>query len=393
MKTILFTYLLCILYVQISNAQWVQVSNGIGNVDVRSLAYSGNNIFAGTNGYGVYLSTNSGTSWTQTSLNIDFVGALAVNGDNVFACTFNNGLYSSTNNGTNWTQALGGQFRSLAINGSNIFAGCANPIGLYLSTNNGATWSLTSLNNRDVLSFAVNGIYIFAGTISYGVYLSTDNGTSWTQTSLNNRSVNSLAVNGNTIFAGTTLNGVYVSTDNGASWTQTSLNNRTVGPLGVNGSNIFAGTTIYGVYVSINNGTSWEQRNEGLGNLYVRALCILNNYVFAGTENSLYRRPIGELTDIQPISNEVPNSFSLSQNYPNPFNPSTRIQFALPKSSFATLVIYDITGRELETIVGEQLNAGTYEADWNADKFSSGVYYYKLTAGRYTETKRMVLIK
>jgi hypothetical protein len=72
----------------------------------------------------------------------------------------------------------------------------------------------------------------------------------------------------------------------------------------------------------------------------------------------------------------------------------------LPKISFAKLVVYDALGREVETLVSEQLTAGTYEADWNADKFSSGVYYYKLTAhqggsstGDYTETKKMVLTK
>lgn len=99
--------------------------------------------------------------------------------------------------------------------------------------------------------------------------------------------------------------------------------------------------------------------------------------------------PIG----IGSISNEIPREYKLYQNYPNPFNPATKIQFALPKSSFAKLVVYDALGRELETLVSEQLNAGTYEADWSADKFSSGVYFYKLVAGEFTETKKMVLIK
>jgi hypothetical protein len=86
-------------------------------------------------------------------------------------------------------------------------------------------------------------------------------------------------------------------------------------------------------------------------------------------------------------------TFGLEQNYPNPFNPTTKIRIALPKSSFAKLVVYDMLGRELETILNEHLNAGTYEADWDASKFTSGVYYYKLTSGDYTETKKMILIK
>lgn len=99
------------------------------------------------------------------------------------------------------------------------------------------------------------------------------------------------------------------------------------------------------------------------------------------------------LTNFSNVSNEIPDIYSLSQNYPNTFNPITKIQFALPKSSFAKLIVYDSFGKELETLVNEQLIPGTYEADWNADKFSSGVYYCKLTAGDYTETKKMILIK
>lgn len=89
----------------------------------------------------------------------------------------------------------------------------------------------------------------------------------------------------------------------------------------------------------------------------------------------------------------VPAEYKLYQNYPNPFNPATKIKFALPKGSFATLLVYDVLGREMETIVNEQLNAGTYEANWNAGNFSSGVYYYKVIAGDFVETKKMVLVK
>jgi len=150
-------------------------------------------------------------------------------------------------------------------------------------------------------------------------------------------------------------------------------------------------------------------RFEGFpGTIDIIALCIFNNYIFAGSDYAgVYRRPLSELIGIQPISNEVPNQFSLSQNFPNPFNPTTKIRFALPKSSFAMLVVYDMLGREMETIVSEQLNAGKYEAVWSGDKFSSGVYYYhiviqsdKLTVhqdgsstGDFVETKKMVLIK
>jgi type IX secretion system substrate protein len=99
--------------------------------------------------------------------------------------------------------------------------------------------------------------------------------------------------------------------------------------------------------------------------------------------------PIG----IIPISAEVPDKFSLSQNYPNPFNPSTRIHFAIPGALISNLCIYDILGREVATLVSEHLKAGIYEVEWNAGNYPSGVYYYKLTAGEFSETKKMILIK
>jgi len=92
-------------------------------------------------------------------------------------------------------------------------------------------------------------------------------------------------------------------------------------------------------------------------------------------------------------TSEIPNSYSLSQNYPNPFNPTTKINFALPKQGLVTLRIYDVLGREVRTLVNEVKSAGQYSVDFNASEFSSGVYFYKLESGTFSEIKRMMLIK
>lgn len=96
---------------------------------------------------------------------------------------------------------------------------------------------------------------------------------------------------------------------------------------------------------------------------------------------------------ISNISSEIPEGFKLNQNYPNPFNPSTKISFAIPKSGFVNLKIYDMTGREITNLVNEQLQTGSYEVDFNASHLSSGVYYYKLTSGNFSEVKKMMLVK
>jgi len=96
---------------------------------------------------------------------------------------------------------------------------------------------------------------------------------------------------------------------------------------------------------------------------------------------------------IQTVNSEVPANFSLSQNYPNPFNPVTNIKFQLPNAGFVKLTVFDMLGREIETLVNENLNAGTYNADWNAANYSSGIYFYKLETVDFSEIKKMVLVK
>jgi len=89
----------------------------------------------------------------------------------------------------------------------------------------------------------------------------------------------------------------------------------------------------------------------------------------------------------------IPKNFTLSQNYPNPFNPTTKIQFSLTSRSNVKLVVLNLIGQEVKTLVNEEKGQGNYEVSFDASKFSSGVYFYRLTAGSFTETRKMILIK
>ena len=88
-----------------------------------------------------------------------------------------------------------------------------------------------------------------------------------------------------------------------------------------------------------------------------------------------------------------PTNFMLYNNYPNPFNPTTTIKYSIPEASFTSIKIYNELGKEVSTLVNETKSAGTYEVEFNASNLSSGVYYYKLQAGSFTETKKMILAK
>jgi photosystem II stability/assembly factor-like uncharacterized protein len=240
-----------------SIAQWIQtsgISSSAGQY-VSCFAASGTNLFAGTHGSGVFLSTNNGTSWisVNTGLTNPYVYALAVYGTNLFAGTDYSGVYLSTDNGTSWTAVNLGlpsytSVVALAVSGTNIFAGTYGS-GIFLSTNNGTTWAKvdSGLTSSPVYALAVSGTNLFAGTYGSGVFLSTNNGTSWisVNTGLTNPYVYALAVYGTNLFAGTNNDGqVYLSINNGTSWTAVNLGlplYTSVYALAVYGTNLFAG--------------------------------------------------------------------------------------------------------------------------------------------------------
>jgi len=90
---------------------------------------------------------------------------------------------------------------------------------------------------------------------------------------------------------------------------------------------------------------------------------------------------------------QLPNQFALSQNYPNPFNPATQISYTIPKASTVTLTIYDLLGREVTTLVNGKNEPGVHFISWNALNVSSGVYFYRIVAGSFVQTKKMMLMK
>jgi len=386
---IVITLIVFLAAVHNINAQWQQVYNA-GAVAFTS---SGSNIFAG-NVTGVLVSTNGGSNWSQTGLNNQNIYSLTVSGSNILAGGL--GIFLSSNMGTNWTQTLSDHaVYSLASSPGYIFAGTDS--GVYVSTNNGMNWTQSSLNNRIIYALAVTGSNVYAGADNgYGVYISTNNGSNWSQTSLNNYGVLSLYLNGNSIYAGLLGYGVQISTNYGANWSNSSLSHVVYSVVYTNNT-IIAATHHGGVFVSTNEGSSWTAKNEGMAILNVRALFLYNGQMLAGNNHQgnagMYRRPVGELAALQQISSSIPKEHTLKQNYPNPFNPVTNIEFSIPKSSFVKLAVFDITGRELETLVSQNMTPGTYKADWDASKYSSGIYFYTITTGGFTQTKKMILTK
>jgi hypothetical protein len=196
---------------------------------------------------------------------------------------------------------------------------------------------------------------------------------------------------------------VYRSVNAGATWNNITGNlpdvpHQTVCIDPLYPANIYVGNDL-GVYASSNGGASWFEFRNGMPYALVFDLTVVypSRNIRAVTHgNGVYERDLmSNIVGISPINSEVPKQFSLGQNYPNPFNPSTKIKFQISGSSAAQtfLAVYDIGGKEISLLVNEELKPGSYEINFDASGLSSGVYFYKLQAGSFIDTKKMILVK
>ena len=411
------------------SSAWQQKTVGITNIDVRAMARgNGNDVYAATFWSGIFRSTDNGASWLQTNAGPEVLwpASLAVTPTGtilVGTWYVSNGpggkIFRSSDNGQTWSLVLQAQqnsdVQSLAIaQNGDIFAGTVSSSdSLYKSTNDGQTWSgivTTNLTSKALYSISINpNGHLFAGTLENGLMRSENNGVNWTSaqnglpfpnTGEFFPQVLTMVFSGDTAYAGTHgSKGVYKSTTNGDSWTEenTGLPFLTyTRSLAVNqDGDMFAGTE-NGVFRMVKNSGNWSDiySNNGLGNWYVRSVVVTaSGHVLAGTWGSGIYRTTGVTTGVQQLAGDVPLQFSLEQNYPNPFNPKTNIEFRIAKSGPVTLKVFDLLGKEISTVVSEELQPGAYSIPWDASALPSGTYFYRLQAGSFTDTKKAVLLK
>jgi hypothetical protein len=418
MKNILLLFELfftIVLSPTISSAQWIAANPTLSGIYVGNLAVIGRNLYAGIPSRGVYLSTNDGASWTplNSGLTNIYVNALSVYGTNLYAGTDGGGVFILTNTDTSWIATSVGPrnthsllVTSNGVGGTNLFAGTYRG-GVFLSTDNGISWTTVnagltyaSPSMSDVTTIQVlfaHGTDLFAGTNGYGdLYLSTNNGTNWTSVNagLEGSNVYALASSGTDLFAGTMNRGVCLSTDNGTIWTAVDTGLRLVTSLAVVGKCLFAGTYT-GVFLSTNNGTNWTDVSTGLTNTSIQTLIVFDSYLFAGGNGGMWRRPLSEMitTGVEHYPNPIPVHLALLQNFPNPFNSTTTIPFSLASKSYVSLKVFDLLGREVATIVSEDLGPGNYSRRWNANNNSSGAYFCRLQIESFIETRLLLLLK
>ncbi|MGZ3884461.1 MAG: T9SS type A sorting domain-containing protein [Bacteroidia bacterium] len=391
-KLILFSALL--LNLNIALAQWSQ-SSGIPSGTGYALGATSGRIWAGTN-YGVYTSTNTGTSFVAANSGISNPNLLIVwefvnTSSTLFAGT-TKGVYTSTNSGTSWTAANSGLTNSVVISmvatGGSVFAGTSYG-GVFLSSDNGGSWSAvsTGLTNNNVRCIYANGGSLYVGTDN-GVFISTNNGSSWTSISSGlgtNAEINALAFDGTNIYAGTNNGGdVYVSSNNGASWTQVTngLVANEVYDMKIQGNVIFAATNA-GVAVSTNNALTWTYNNTGLTFQDIRSLLTDGSYIYAGAvSGGVYKRLLADF-GISGIKEE--NLLSDAAIFPNPNNGTMKIDIGNKAVEGARLNVYTIRG---EKIYSEVLHGQNTSLDLGSNK---GVFFMELISDKGRALKKIVV--
>ncbi len=327
----------------------------------------------------VWVFTRSGSVWTQQGSRLvgtGAVGAIVWQGTSVGISSDGNTLAEGgyeDNNGAGavwiftrssgvWTQQgqkiVGtGSIGSLVYQGNSVCLSSDGNIlvegGYYDNIGTGAVWVFT---RSGVVWTQQGSKLIGAGTV----------GAAYQGVSV------AISPDGNNFIEGgfednTGVGAVWIFTRSGNSWTQLGPKLIGSGPVGPaeQGSSVAIssdGTVIEGAYDDNNTqGAVWVFYNPTIG--------------------------------ISPVSSQVPKNFILSQNYPNPFNPTTKFKIDIAKSSFTKVIVYDVLGREVATLVNQQLQPGTYEVNWDASNYPSGVYFYRLTTQSYSATQKMILLK
>jgi len=381
------------------------------SLEFNSLGY----IYFHTESGQLFLSTDEGGTWRQTS-DKSFTTIKIVSNDRIIGGRNGTGeIYNSDDYGQHWylsgtfSDYLGGTYdctRFVTCKNGDLLAGTWGE-GVHRSTDNGSSWFVGGYDVGDDYVYRINvrddGV-VFASEDDY-LYSSSNNGSNWSTASripgngsLQNPAITCISFSKNNyVYVGTSNEGILMSTDNGKTWSPLNkgIENQAVWSIVTDSTgSIWAGTDSGGVFYSTDLGSTWSRRNDGIVNpISVDVFSGPDNYLYAVNPKGYVFRSSNKITDITKEKSSMPKNFTLSQNYPNPFNPITTIDYSIPKSSFVSLKVYDALGREVATLVNEEKSPGNYSVVLNASQLSSGIYYYRIRTGSFTEVKKLCLIK
>jgi photosystem II stability/assembly factor-like uncharacterized protein len=382
---------------------------------------------------GVVRTTNSGFNWTaftfaDTNFTTAYNGVHFINRNTGWCVGGSIQIRKTTNGGLNWFKQYGppvsGINRSVWFANANTgyIAGSKNfPYQPFVAktTNGGNNWiEITPAASSGQELNDMHWLNVTTGWIAgYDVLLYTTNaGTSFENrfgnippTTNGHSSLLSVSfVSQETGWVGaanTDRNNIYKTTNGGLNW---NFQNNPVSQTGWNQINDVhfmsvaadTGWAVHGtpstgaIMFTSNGGANWIMDNTQYSWYDCLEIYAKKKVWCGGSDGRVWYTLIQNTPlEIDPISNEVPDKFSLGQNYPNPFNPVTNLEFKIVNSGFVKLSIYDLTGKEIKSLVNQNLNPGSYKIQFDGSNLNSGIYFYRLETSNFTDTKKMILIK
>jgi photosystem II stability/assembly factor-like uncharacterized protein len=402
-------------------ARWTSQST-VTKQRLTKIQYAGANLGWAVGDSGIIIhTTNGGASWASQNsgtasclLGISFTDAMTgwVVSGQVFPPYHEGIILHTTNGGANWTSVYAGpaNLRSVYfVNRETGFAvgdtlsawgSVSHTDGIALrTTNGGMSWDRYiggSLSNSQFTGLESTERSFFPVHNFYSCVQFTDNLTGWIL------SVTDIAVG----MAGNSFGVILITTNAGVTW---SANGSEVSNTDYTSSHLVNSSTGWvvgrrtgglgsdtaAIWLTTDAGSTWntqflEPSSPRLGDIHF----VDNTNGWAvGDNGTILHTTNGGVTWVEGEQRGIPQRFLLDQNYPNPFNPSTTIKFELLQSSVVRLSVFDMLGREVSVLVNERLDAGVHEMKFDGANLASGVYFYRLQAGDFTHTKRLLLLK
>ncbi len=357
--------------------------------------------------FNIYKTTNAAANWTPQSSGYTATRFMCIwiqHPDTVYMSGNFGLIIKTTNGGQNWfTQPTGNTDQLWGICFVNSLTGyvCGSSGRIMKTTDAGENWFNQASGMQNAFSSIhfrnENTGYISGGSI---MVKTTNGGLNWAPMSapyISLENIREITFSDNlTGYAVSDIGRIFKTTDAGANWNLIP-SGTTESLFGI----FFTGhDTAYvcgynGVIMRTSDaGANWTAQNSGVPE-------ILNDIWFTSPmvgyiscwNSKILKTTNGGITFVQQIGNEIPGDFSLSQNYPNPFNPVTTINYEIRIKSLIRLSVFDLNGRLISELINQKQGPGTYSIEFDGKGLSSGVYFYKLRAGDYSETRKMILAK
>jgi len=368
-------------------------------------------------GSSILKTTNGGISWSpqNSGTSQDFKSVQFINENTGWAVGGHEGAHiniivNTTNGGQNWftqyySTSIGIAHELFFINSNTGWVACFGNGKVLKTMNGGQNWVVLNTGvNTNITScfFLDQNVGWVIG--DYGTIFKTINGgNSWiTQHCNTTQNLGGLFFLNSTTGHITGQNGVYFKTTNsGLNWVS-KVSGSTVPMSAIYFADLntgwMMGGTFYGgdsqILKTTNGGDNWISQTIPTTTWLGDIIFINSNTGWAvGRSGTIMKTTTGGTVNISNYSNTIPDNYKLYQNFPNPFNPSTTIRFDIPKSTYTKIILYNSMGRIVSELVNEKLNAGSYEVNWNAVSYSSGIYFYKLETKEFIDVKKMILIK